>query len=584
MANKHASSTDVREVVTGDNVGRNIASDVTPVHREHVTGNGFGKDTFADVYPGTAREVITGDGVGKTTFADVLPGNVREVVTGDGVGMLWYGGVAGAWREAIIKQAPFAMASTVREVIVQLPGEPLTQHQMVGNMRMTVVMHHTAGTPPAQARSYDYVPQLRENVIMAADRNWARSDDFAKTLRHQTIMRRFFVDTPHVISSNYVANMRHITVLSRNKTYIPVSAIYTKQLQVKVVQHRNTTTAANTRSPIYTFTQRMLVVMSRAAPVIVKQPGYVATEAQLVVMERDPTQHNIGYDNAKQLCEIVVQHRTPGVTPQPHSFEYVQTERMIVVQRREVAPPNATADRYAKHFGMTAIQHRGDMSVITRSYITVGQQRVQYVLAADYPAPPDVMGPEDGVFMQQYAQKIVQHRVTESPNVYGHSVYTYQVAQRLVVPDEFPDKDLAYSQIDVLSLTSRAVVGDAFPDPTIPVSVADVYSLTMKPVVTDVYPDPTIPLSEAQVRVAAQVPVVADMTLPDPTLPQSVLDTRVVAELPVVADLSFADPLTVYGPVTALALAQVAVTPDPQMMRIPARVNRRRPVVTVTIS
>lgn len=588
MANKTASSTDVREVVTGNTVGRNIASDVTPVHRENITGDGFGVDIFAHVLPGTAREVLTGDGVGKTTFADVLPGTMREVVTGDGVGALWYGGVAGAWREAIIRQAPFSMSSTVREVILSLPNEPLTPHHQTVNFRQSVLMVRPATASPPSVKSNRYIPTMRELVVQQAVRPWAISDKFVQTLRHQTIQRRFFTPTGQVISSDFVKTMRHITVQSRTKSYQPVSADYVKTQRQLVVQHRVVPNAPGVWSFIRVGNEFQLVVLSRKVIVVQKEPGFTAQLFEEVVQARTPNEY-IGMEHAASLRQLVVQERTlGGGGPIPNGYQYVVTERMLVVQRRETPPPVETDDWRIKHFGMTAIQQRTDMSVITRAPIDVGMMRVQYVLAMDYPAPPDVMGPEDGVFMQQYAQKIVQHRVTESPNMYAHANYVFSVAQRPVLEDDgFPDKDTAYSDVDVRSLAQQVLLReplDEYPDPTIPVSDAQVYSLQEKVLVTDAYPDPTLPNSEATVYWLGQAVVVSEPDMIDPTLPQSLVDVQLVGEKVVVTDNEFADPATVYSPVKVFAVQQFIVTPDPAMMRIPSRVNRRRPVITVSMS
>ena len=588
MANKTASSTSVRESLGGNSVGRNIASDVTPVGREIITGNSFGIDIQASVLPAVVRDFLTGDGYGKTVFADVLPGTVRDVLTGDGVGMTWYAGLAGAVREVLLWQPPFGMSSTVREVLMQLPSDPLTVREIVPSYRQAVLMVHPAYPLPNTVKSPQIVPTLRQQIALHANRTWAVSDKFSKTLRHQTIMRRFFTPTNQIIGYIYTYKYFQSAIQSRNKTYVAVSMDYVKQLYMKVAQHRVTTPAPNTRSTIRVPTLVQQIALSRTAgtgPVITTTAD-VASYVEQVVQQRTVPEHpTIGNELVSQQVQQVLQHRSPS------SSVYIGVERVAgyvqqVAVRKQYAPPNATADRYAKSFFQMAMIHRYTDGV-HGSFITVPQMRVQYCLGKDYPLPPDVMSPDYGVMVPQLMMQAAQHKETESPHALLNAIYVYDIGMQPVVADTFPDKDTVWSDVTVTTLQQRVVMADDSTvfDPTMPQSEARVFTVQQKVVAADdsVRFDPTVPVSEVTAFSVGQFAALGDDELPDPYLPTSTLDAQLVGAMPVVGD-AFADPLAPTSPVDAFTVAQMVVLVDPLLLRIPARVDRRRAILSVSIT
>jgi hypothetical protein len=587
VANKTASSTSVRESLGGSSVGRDIASDVINVEREIITGNGFGIDIQGSVLPAVVRDVLTGDGVGKITFCDALPATVRDVLTGDGYGMTWYGGLVGAVREVLMWQPPFGTSTAVREVLMQLPSDPLTVRQIVPSYRQAVLMVHPAYPLPNTVKSPQIVPTLRQQIALHANRTWAVSDKFTKTLRHQTIMRRFFTPTNQIIGYIYTYKYFQSALQSRNKTYVAVSMDYVKQLYMMAAQHRVTTPAANTRSQISVPTLRMQIALSRTAgtgPVItttVDVPSFVEQVAQ----QRTVDTSVIGPEHVKQQYQEVLQHRSPSTDV------YIGMERVAgyvqqVAVRKQYAPPNATADRYSKSFYQMTLMHRYTDGV-NGSFITVPQMRVQYCLGKDYPLPPDVMSPDYGVMVPQFMMQAAQHKETESPHALLNAIYVYDIGMQPVVADTFPDKDTVWSEVVVTTLQQRIVIADDSTvfDPTVPQSEARVFTVQQKVVAADdsVRFDPTVPVSEVTAFAVAQFAALGDADLPDPYLPTSTLNAQLVGAMPVVGD-AFADPLAPTSPVDAFTVAQMVVLVDPLLQRIPARVDRRRAILSVSIT
>jgi hypothetical protein len=588
VADKTSQSTSVRESLGGNNVGRNIASDVINVERELITGNGFGIDIQADVLPAVVRDFITGNGYGKDVWGDVLPAVARDVLTGDGYGMTWYGGLALAVREVLMWQPPFGMSSSVREVLLQLPSDPLTPHQQVANYRQAAIMLHPAYPVPNTVKSPQIVPTLRQQIALHANRAWAVSDKFAKTLRHQTAQRRFFSVASQTWGNEIVAKYVEQVALSRNKTYVAVSMDYVRTLRMKVVQHRVTTPASAVKSMITASTLRMQIALSRTAgtgPVITTTADVASHVEQVIQQRAAPTETVIGPDHVAQEVQQVIQRRaapTETVIGVERTSSYVQQ----LALRKQYAPPNATADRYAKSFYQTTAL-RKETGGVNGSFADVPQMRVQYCLGKDYPLPPDVMSPDYGVMVPQFMMQAAQHKETESPHELLNAIYVYDVATQPVVADTFPDKDTIWSEVTVTTLQQKVVVADDSTvfDPTVPQSTVDVFYLSSAPLVADdsVRFDPTVPVSEVTAFTVGQFAALGDVSLPDPYLPTSTLDAQLVGAMPVLGE-PFADPLAPTSPVDAFTVAQMLVLVDPLLQRIPARVNRRRPVFSVSIT
>lgn len=306
------------------------------------------------------------------------------------------------------------------------------------------------------------------------------------------------------------------------------------------------------------------------------------------------------------LRQIVLSHFVPG--PQPPTAMYVQPYRMLVAQDRGfVEPPSRVSWWYTPAVAQIAAQ--ADVKPAPISAMDVGSLRVQYALAAKYPPPDEVMGPENGAIIPVLYEVTAQHRVMAPPHDVNASRFVFNVAEQAALGDRFPDPRAPASSVTVSQVAMRGVLGDVYSDPSAPQSDAVVSSVAIVGVLGDVYPDPLLPQSSASVSAlselavlgaiypdpllpssdltatsVAAVAVLGDASFPDPTLPQSEVRTTSVASSVALGDTSYPPPTDAMSTLDALSIGELVVIVDRSLYGIPKRADRRRPIVSVSIT
>jgi hypothetical protein len=470
-----------------------------------------------------------------------------------------------------------------------------TTHQQVALDRGAVVA-------PADARGPIIVPAVRELIALSRRAGYDnRVQQVFQLVARQKIVT-FSAPTSVAADVQQVAQERVVPTPAEQRS--PMFA-YTEQMQA--AQHRPT--PGIIWSPITVFTVSGLLAQQRTHGGIHHSVTTVFTDVQQIAQHRDTSDPADAFGPMHVPSAVQLVARERELLPQPYTKEFVQSTRLLVAQHREALPPNATSD-WRVGVQMALVAQGFDYGGALHSPLYVATLRVQYGLAANYPLPEDVMGPETGAQVKQEWQLAAQFKVTESPHQYvKESRFVYSLAQRPVLRDTFPPSDAAYTQTTAFSVTQQvaleddsfgdkgeafapisafsvaqqvAVEDDEWPLPTIPVSDAVVTNLTQALVLVEEYGDPAQAMSDAVAYTVAQAVVAGDV-LPDPLEPTSAVTVRLLGAAPLVAD-TFADPMAPNSPVDAFIVAQAVILRDTDMLRVPGRTDRRRAVVTVSIS
>lgn len=239
------------------------------------------------------------------------------------------------------------------------------------------------------------------------------------------------------------------------------------------------------------------------------------------------------------------------------------------------------------------------------SDLSVQQVAARPVVGDSFPDPLIAQG---DLFVRQAVQQAVVTDAFEDPLVAHSDASVRQVAARPVVGDTFLDPLLAGSDLTVMQSAARVVLGDLFddplaghsdltarnvlqvvavtdqlPDPNVPVSDLTTVALMSNYAMTDQFPDPALSGAQAQALQLAQQPVVRDL-MGDPGLPSSVLYTRLVGAAPLIVDPLFPDPTQPTSTADLQLVMMAILYRDPGLLSIPTRTDRRRAVVTVSIS
>lgn len=505
-------------------------------------------------------------------------GTVREVLISDSVAQI---GAA-------------VVPVNVREVIVEAPAEAVSLSWRYGALAQQAVQRRVGGgTPPDDYRSPIDTASFYELVAFSLRASYrGRVNGFVQ----QIVQHRLVADTSFL----RVSTLRE-TVTQRRVTALLHSPGEVATTVAQVAQRRDADLTVIGMEHVAGQVQQVVQAFPRIiAGSMIEVPSYVQTLAQ----HRAPlpywselyvvTLHNLaavkrvvpspstarGPVQAHTFLPLVVQHRE---TAQPGSVSTWQagTARQQVILARPLAPFNSTIR--ANSLRMLAVQ--------------------RFVV----PAPGDVVDQRVGEHVGLLRALVVQHRVVEAPPVISlRSRFVFQTSQQVATSDAFPDPTMTLSDAVVSGLAARPVVGDAgFPDPLLPVSDATVTSVAARPVVGETYPDPFLAFSDALVTVMASHAAVGDAGFPDPLLAQSDALVGGMAQFAAVGDASFPDPLLATSEARALLVGAIAVVGDtfnsngseaevqvvqemlvmrdPTLMRIPARTDRRRPIVTVSL-
>ncbi len=619
-----------REVLSGESIGLDLMPQFGVVYREII-----GRDSSFK-FTNDVREIIGSAPDEFVSVARMVPQMrqlVGQVVSRQATPTVWSMTTVPVYRMLVAQRGhvlrPISEESvkTARQLIGVQAARPAPPN-VFSILRMPTLRQQVA-----VSRLIPYTPV---------------SGNFTYTMREQVAMHKVVkaVNDPTIRSSESAITVRELVALSKRVGYqlralqvfelvarqriVTFSAPTTVYTDVQEVAQRRAFPAAQ-RSPLYAVTDMQQVAQHRVSAGIVRSFTTVVTYSGMVAQRRPAlanhstttvagdlqqiAQHRdaadpgeaFGSDIVAVLKHQTAQHRVPS--PLPYTGESVKTVSLLAAQHRETAPPNATSD-WRVMVNQTLVAQMRAASVV-RSTTTVKTQRVQYALGADYPPPDEVMGPETGAQVKQHWQQSAQFRVTESPHaVVLLSRFVYSLGQRPVVTDTFPDKNDGYTHAQVSSLTQQVVTTDTMPDPalafsdvtassvTSPVVLQDepwpdpalafseavVTALHETVVLGDTLDDPTLPISEVRAYTVGQFAVVGDDSLPDPVQPTSRLEVRLVGAVPVLGDDSFADPTTGASPVDTFALGMTVVLRDISMLSIPKRADRRRAVITVSIS
>lgn len=578
----------------------------TSTIRETIVGDGLGS-TGAAGAQGARIEILVGDRVGLELKAEAYAGQVRETIVGDGVGASNPAGVLSAVREVLIGEAPFKLAVAYREVLVSMLNEDLSVHRLAKGYAQTVAMMRLGLPDPATVRSPLFVPSLRQQIVLPASRQWARSEEFAQTFRQQSTVRRNFTEAPAVRSTIRANTYHMLTVQSRGNAYVPSSGVFMKGYKHQTVQARVVRSAPAMWSTITLTSLAHMTVLSRIesqVPVITTD-AFVNSLAAQVVMSTSRLAPFSRVD-AMTLRRMVVQRR--DVTP-PGIDDRVASYRQQVAIARVPAPPFGAVDVKALRLlsvaanvlpaprSQVGVSGMHELTVLHRftyapgfalgrhvfslvqqsvqayarpaphSPISVGSIRLGFVLGRTTVPPIDVIDPTVGRHAYTLSMLTVQHRETTPPDTIGkdsrfvHGLFA-QVALRdqfdaPPIPEPEPSETLAYRVSEVVLLRDAGEWA--------PVSAVSVPAVFAAVALGDDagWSDPTIPVSVVQADGVMQSVAVGDV-FPGSDVSQSDAMVAGVQAALVVGDSTMPDPAIPLSEILVDGVAEFAAVGDAQ--------------------
>lgn len=573
--------------------------------RDTLVGDRYGIDLIAENPGGSRLEILVGDRYGIAIIGELLPGQTRELLVGDGYGVEWKAGIATVIREVLIAEPPFKLANAVMEHLVRIENEPLSVHRQVAGYQQSVVMVRPTMALPSTVKSPQIVPTLRQQAVVEASREWARSTDFAMTLRAQVTMRRVFNGMELMRSAIRVHGYVQQVVRSRGKTYVAVSGLFVASQRQQVVQMRVVSAPVEIRSAIDARTLRHMTLTSRkTVTVIITTEAHVASLVQQAVVEDTrPAPHS--EIAARRLYHMTVQRH--DVVP-PGIDDRVAQYGQQVTMRREISTPfgsiqSATIRQQvvksierAMHWSFTearsivslTVQHRDTygpafalgrhaaslaqqvtmdrVAPMHHSITEVGALQLSFVLDRDMPHPRDVIDPTIGRHAYTLSMMTVQHRVTSPPQqVVKDTHFVYQVATQAVLGDAFPLPDMPPPVIPeqfVYQVGQQIVLPDL--GEWALVSSEKVRSVGQQVVVGDNagWIDASVPQSEILTYTAAQAIAIGDV-FPGSMVVQSAAEVAMLGQAVAVGDV-MPDPFIPASEIQASALIEMAAVGDAQ--------------------
>lgn len=582
MANETKISSAIRETLTGSRVGLVLSADAISVVREELKGHRVGKNVMGDAIS-VVRETVAGQRLGRNVAADAI-----SVI-----------------REVLIAEPPIRVVSAVRESLISLPNDPLTQARLVPGYRQAVVMVRPKMALPSTVKSPQIVPSLRQQVVRQVEREWARSGIYAATLRMQSVVARNVLPANDMNSFATVAVFVEQVVRSRGQTYVPVSAVFVRAQRQLVVSTRVVTRAPDVRTAITVGSQRQQIVVSRkTAVVVIMTEAHAATLVQQAVVEdtRPAPRSEI---RARTLFHMTVQKHTvvpPGIDDRvgglreqvmiarvptaPFGVEFARTlvaqaivgrpavmheshaivgkHVELTVMRRITYAPAFVVGRHVSSLSAQVVMKR--VTIMEHGFIEVGSMRMAFTLRRIVPAPWDVIDPSIGRHAATLHMLSVHRRTTTPPAVISkESRYVFNLAQQSVLGDVFdapPVPQPVEQETLVYQVAHQVVHRDREWGP---VSAVKVIELAASLVVGDNggWIDPFLPTSDVTVFTAHQAIALGDV-FPDSMMVQSAAEVAMLGQVFAVGDGTMPDPMLPLSEIQASGVLEMAAVGDAQ--------------------
>lgn len=468
--------------------------------------------------------------------------------------------------------------------------------------RQIIALHRSADTipPPDDLRSPIYVrsdiqivalskllaPDQREDYVASHAQVVAQHRDIEATVGAEDVAGSYMV-AAHKRNDPYPPDMIHSDIFSAGFTQI-------------VANWRKTYSPA---SHIDSATLQSITAIERT-PIIGYGGELAKTAAQIIALGRADTPP-ISMESASTLRQVAALGRTVTWAHSPA----VATSYVQVAAQARPAAPNPLSMLIVPSYAAIVAQFRD--TIIYQGSADVATLRPVYALGRTTPAPGDVYEPGTGVNVQQFAlvaamafdvqtpeeisrrSRFVRHLATQvavgddqflpQGDVFSDDI-AFNVIEQVILAEVFEPSDAPHSTAQANLVVATAVVLDAFDHKDVPQSDATVFSMGGQVVLgDDSYPDPNIPVSELRSTLVAEQIVAGDAQFPDPAIPVSTVKAQLVGAFCAVTDV-FPTPTAASSLVKTQIVIEFAILRDNSLMRIPPRENRRRPLISVSIS
>lgn len=616
-----------REVVDGQRVGLDLQPVFINVVREMLvrsTSYKFGMTTRETLgsQPGAPLRVAAKNGTFRMMAgqhrATALPSTVHSMQI---VPSLFQ--VAAAWRSRL-KPISVETNRTLRQVAAlkraALPVAEVLSMETTGSFSQIVAMSRIIAHVPVSGVF------TRTERMMAAQRRvtaapaGARSAISAGTVIAIAAVHRSLEPPP----TRYDYAISNIQVVAQHRAPADViGAESVGALSSVAAQARAVTAPAGVVSPIY-VSGHVQVVANYRKTYAPSSHMDTATLASIAALLRTPI---IGYggEQATTVTQIVAQHRDAAAQL---SVTRVSTAHMVAAQQRDAAWAVSTStastarqivaiERIPGPLPPTPMYATGYVQIVAQlvapamaqGSADVGAIQVLYALGRDTVPPGSVFPPGTGHNAGTLRAVVAQQRTVQTPGqISGQSRFVRHLVSEVAMGDSFPSSSLATSDALASNVLGIAAVGDVFGDKDVPqsdaaagnvvevVAMSDVFgdkdavisdavvtSLAARPVVGDSYPDPNVPVSDAQAWLVAAQIALGDAQFPPKDQARSDLSASLVGTLCALGDV-FPDLTLPASSATTQIIVQFAILGDDTLARLPLRTNRRRPIISVSIS
>lgn len=596
-----------REVLTGHRVGLNLLPTVAAVVREVL----MREATFR--MPRVGREVLGRWPDAPIRTVSRVP-QVRMQVAQERSG---YRAPPNLWSYTPVPQ--------LRMVAIRSRGHVALPHSWVPviSLREMVTMRRSA-PPPSYLHSLTSAKTLRHLALQSRTIHYVPISANRLKLLHMQVLRRLVV--PPVLHSVIPVRKVAQLVLMHREPSTLLAAVAFRKLAELVLQAR---VAPLPHSFIDDVTLAQLTLQERIAP-LPHSPIDTVTLAELALQHVDVVDFTSKTD-VPTVQQLALQERD---TTMPLSQTAVVSYRQLALQYRTLGPLNPS-ELFTAGVRQLALRHRdtvlpGNMSqwlvrpvrqlaIIKRDLppqvnggIQVPTLRVQFMIHRVKPLPIDVVDPAYGRHVAKISQLSLWHRDTESPeSISGASRFVETIAEQVVLGDQFDPPTAAASDATVANVVSWAALGDdtfpgkdevaidvivrhvvtslairdhSFPDKGAILSNAIVTMAAQPVVLGDDFPDKNQVLSELKVYAVSEFAALGDVSFPDPTLPISTITAFHLVQSCAVGDDVFPDPTIPISNAQVFTAIEQVVLRDSTLLRFPVRTDRRRPVVSVSIT
>lgn len=418
--------------------------------------------------------------------------------------------------------------------------------------------------------SMDYVLSMAQQTLQETPMSIWQSPHYALQVAQWELYSTPMGFLPRSTSTAYHASLK---VLQADEMgYLPWSDTSVGQVVLKALQHYVSPLPDQGTDEVR---QNVLLALQHTegetgliGPVAVRQNTMLALQEREDVMPISPVRV------ASAVSVALVQE----FYPPPESIgktTAVQSVMQVVTDADGYQNPEIITSTTRTSQVVTKALQESDPMPMWVSPAIVPQAHVEWLQAANYPKPGDMIPPVNAALVSQVWIKTVQEVIEPMPQSDTRALQMAQLTSQYLFYT--PASDLAEKGVFIGQLAEAVARNVTYPDPAEPISPAFVNQITVITAYTDdTFPDPTKQAKPGEVFQVSEI-YASGVAYPDPTVSQVWAEVTQTFVQKSVSD-TFPDPAV---PVSSVTLTQISIQdaisadyPDPVALVSPAVVSQ----------